>query len=81
MPDQPTDQLLSDYSRVSRKLLKEVLRLKHEGLVLRRKLAMDLNDAQKKLEVFEYIVNQSHGVIGWHLNGAIATWEELGIKR
>ena len=25
----------------------------------------------------QYITRNSHGVAGWHLNGDIATWEEL----
>ena len=27
----------------------------------------------------ELIVNDSHGVDGWHLNGDIATWDELEV--
>ena len=34
-----------------------------------------------ELEAYREIARNSNGVAGWHLNGDIATWEELGIER
>ena len=32
---------------------------------------------QARLDEFDGIVAESRGVYGWHLNGDLATWEEL----
>lgn len=47
-------------------------------------LTQELEDAnnlnrhlQEKLSVFEFIASDSEGVVGWHKNGIVATWDEL----
>ena len=35
------------------------------------------DELKAKLDVYEGIVNESSGVVGWHLNGDVATWYEL----
>ena len=34
-----------------------------------------------ELELYREIARNSEGVAGWHRNGDIATWGELGIER
>ena len=36
---------------------------------------------REELELYREIARNSEGVAGWHLNGDIATWGELGIER
>lgn len=38
-----------------------------------------LDDAGDRLSRFEAIAAESEGVAGYHLNGEIATWAELGL--
>lgn len=44
-----------------------IIRLEEENVRLR-----------KVLEDLRFIINESHGVVGYHLNGDVATWEEFG---
>ena len=39
-----------------------------------RELEAHFNKAQKSLNFFLCLVNESKGVAGWHLNGDIAPW-------
>lgn len=38
-----------------------------------------ITELEDRIKDFEDIVAESTGVVGWHLNGAVATWEELGL--
>ena len=46
--------------------------------------AIDLENKVKKLEAWKsdvmHVINESSGVAGYHLNGEIATWGELGLE-
>lgn len=63
-------------NRVNNKRLEELSRDKriHSGFQV---LYAELLSARKVLEDFQDIIDESNGVIGLHLNGDIATWEEL----
>ena len=37
-------------------------------------------DMLKTLGIVLSLMNESSGVVGYHLNGEVATWEELGIR-
>jgi len=41
----------------------------------------EIERLRAELEAYRKIARNSNGVAGWHLNGDIATWEELGIER
>jgi len=67
-----------------RKLQNEITELGDENTVLRvdainyrsriRELEARFNKAQKSLNFFLCLVNESNGIAGWHLNGDIAPW-------
>ena len=38
-----------------------------------------ITELEARLKAFGDVVHESTGVIGWHLNGDVATWEELGL--
>lgn len=39
-----------------------------------------IREAHTELSDFIEIINDSHGVAGWHLNGSIASWDEFEIN-
>ena len=38
-----------------------------------------LKAQQEQLDTFYAIVNESQGVVGWHLNGDVAEWEDFDL--
>lgn len=52
---------------------------KDTAAVLRQALHLERVEHQRLREEIEYIKNNSEGVVGWHKNGDIASWEEVGL--
>lgn len=44
-----------------------------------KKLEQELKELKDYLTDLEQVVNNSSGIAGWHQNGDVATFEEVGI--
>lgn len=49
----------------------EINRLEFENRLLKKAIKQTIEELS--------IMDESQGVAGWHLNGAVATWEEVGL--
>jgi hypothetical protein len=41
--------------------------------------AQETRDVREQLAAWEAVARESAGVIGWHLDGTVATWADLGL--